>query len=139
MSDSPRAVAPERRDGDADTSLRPTTFSGFVGQTRVVDNLQTWIKAAQASERVPHESFVPRNVDKTDLKVTLNQAGEAEVDRDAPLLLLFPAVAVDAGQCTHQARLAVVDVAGRANHDTTKIGGGRFRHSARASWVTQAS
>ncbi len=43
--------------------------------------------------------------------------GEAEVDGDPALLLLVPAIAVDAGERLDQARLAVVDVAGGADDD----------------------
>ena len=42
---------------------------------------------------------------------------KAEVDRQAPALLLREPVGVDAGERAHERRLAVVDVARRADHD----------------------
>jgi len=64
-----RAVTPVRRPEDSDRSLRPTSFEGFVGQTRVVNNLQTWLKAAEASQRpLDHVLFTgPPGLGKTTL------------------------------------------------------------------------
>jgi hypothetical protein len=41
---------------------------------------------------------------------------EAQLDGDAPLLLLLEPVAVDPGQGLDERRLAVVDVTGRTDH-----------------------
>lgn len=62
-------MTPVRRADDSDRSLRPTSFNGFVGQTRVVNNLQTWLKAAQAAERpLDHVLFTgPPGLGKTTL------------------------------------------------------------------------
>jgi Holliday junction DNA helicase RuvB len=54
MSTTPdvRLVGPDLREDDRDEpSLRPQSFDDFVGQRRVVHNLQTWIAAARASDR----------------------------------------------------------------------------------------
>ena len=47
--------------------------------------------------------------------------GEAQVDRHAPLFLLLEPVGVAAGQALDQRRLAVVDVAGRAERDVDSL------------------
>ena len=66
-------------------------------------------------QRVVQEAFVPGDVDEADLEVVARQMREAQVDRDAALLLLAPAIAVDTGQRLDQRRLAVVDMAGSAD------------------------
>ena len=75
------------------------------------------LNAAEPSEGVVDEPFVAGHVDEADLPAVLDHRGEAEVDRDAALLLLFPAVAVDPGQGLDQPRLAVIDVAGGADDE----------------------
>ncbi|MGE0706499.1 MAG: Holliday junction branch migration DNA helicase RuvB [Planctomycetota bacterium] len=64
-----RFTTPERTPEDADKSLRPTSFEGFVGQARVVKNLRTWIKAAQVGARpLDHVLFTgPPGLGKTTL------------------------------------------------------------------------
>tara|TARA_R110002072_G_scaffold286560_1_gene451656 strand:+ start:1453 stop:2499 length:1047 start_codon:yes stop_codon:yes gene_type:complete len=64
-----RALTPDRRPEDSDRSLRPTSFEGFVGQKRVVNNLQTWLKAADAAQRpLDHVLFTgPPGLGKTTL------------------------------------------------------------------------
>lgn len=49
----PRAIsgAPLDSEREVEESLRPSRFDEFTGQTRVVENLQTWIRAARAGER----------------------------------------------------------------------------------------
>jgi Holliday junction DNA helicase RuvB len=51
VEEGERVVAGEPHRGDEDRSLRPTSFDGFVGQERVVENLQTWIAAAKKGAR----------------------------------------------------------------------------------------
>ena len=75
------------------------------------------LNAAEPSEGVVDEPFVAGHVDEADLPAVLDHRGEAEVDRDAALLLLFPAVAVDPGQGLDEPRLAVIDVAGGADDE----------------------
>lgn len=71
MRDDERLVSPDRGEGDerADQSLRPTRFDEFVGQARVVENLQTWIRAALAAGRsLDHVLFTgPPGLGKTTL------------------------------------------------------------------------
>ncbi len=73
----------------------------------------------EAGEGVVQEPLVPGDVDEAELEVALGQVGEADVDGDAARLLLRPAVAVDPGQGQHEAGLAVIDVAGGADDDSS--------------------
>jgi holliday junction DNA helicase RuvB len=70
MSTSPRRlVTPERRDDDADTSLRPLRLSEFIGQQQARSNLSVFIEAARArKEALDHVLFVgPPGLGKTTL------------------------------------------------------------------------
>ena len=49
------------------------------------------------------------------------QVGEAEVDRDAALLLLLEPVGVGAGERAHERALAVVDVAGGPDDERARV------------------
>ncbi len=84
MSDEhPRAVTPTRapEDAAAEQSLRPASFEGFVGQPRVVRNLQTWIKAAQTGGRsLDHVLFTgPPGLGKTTLATLVSGELGAEL------------------------------------------------------------
>src|SRR5262249_19879797 len=61
-------------------------------------------------------------IDEADMVVVRKPAREPEVDGDPPLLLLGEAVGVDAGQRAHEGRLAVIDVAGRADEALSSHG-----------------
>ena len=70
MTTAPRRlVAPERRDEDADASLRPQRLSEFVGQAQARANLSVFIEAARArKEALDHVLFVgPPGLGKTTL------------------------------------------------------------------------
>src|SRR5437016_4410113 len=70
MSTSPRRlVTPERRDEDADGSLRPQRLREFVGQQQARSNLSIFIEAARARrEPLDHVLFVgPPGLGKTTL------------------------------------------------------------------------
>lgn len=70
MQSDERWVTSEQRPQDeGERTLRPTTFDEFVGQGRVVENLQTWIRAAQQGERtLDHVLFTgPPGLGKTTL------------------------------------------------------------------------
>ncbi|MBL4847405.1 MAG: Holliday junction branch migration DNA helicase RuvB [Planctomycetes bacterium] len=84
-----RAVTPVRRPEDSDRSLRPTTFDGFVGQTRVVNNLKTWLKAAGAAERpLDHTLFTgPPGLGKTTLATLVSRVlGSTLVMTSGPVI-----------------------------------------------------
>src|SRR5437870_3143750 len=70
MSTSPRRlVTPERRDEDAEASLRPQRLSEFIGQAQARKNLSVFIEAARArKEALDHVLFVgPPGLGKTTL------------------------------------------------------------------------
>jgi hypothetical protein len=77
------------------------------------------VHAADAGHHGAHEALVPRHVDDAELEAGLRhlQVGEAQLDGDAPGLLLLEAVRVDAGEGSNQGGLAVVDVAGGAEDE----------------------
>src|SRR5881275_2983603 len=70
MTTSPRRlVTPERRDEDAEASLRPQRLSEFIGQQQARSNLSVFIEAARArKEALDHVLFVgPPGLGKTTL------------------------------------------------------------------------
>jgi Holliday junction DNA helicase RuvB len=64
-----RLVTPERRDEDAEASLRPLRLSEFIGQQQARSNLSVFIEAARArKEALDHVLFVgPPGLGKTTL------------------------------------------------------------------------
>src|SRR3954453_9357742 len=64
-----RLITPERRDEDADVSLRPQRLSEFIGQQQARSNLSVFIEAARArKEALDHVLFVgPPGLGKTTL------------------------------------------------------------------------
>ena len=69
MSGPRRLMSADRRDGDADVSLRPQRLSEFVGQQKACANLSVFIEAARArKEALDHVLFVgPPGLGKTTL------------------------------------------------------------------------
>ncbi|HVX92186.1 MAG TPA: Holliday junction branch migration DNA helicase RuvB [Xanthobacteraceae bacterium] len=69
MTTAPRLVTPERREDDADTSLRPQRLADFIGQQQARANLSVFIEAARArKEALDHVLFVgPPGLGKTTL------------------------------------------------------------------------
>src|SRR5918996_6054685 len=70
MTTAPRRlVTPERRDDDAEASLRPQRLSEFIGQQQARANLQVFIEAARGrKEALDHVLFVgPPGLGKTTL------------------------------------------------------------------------
>ena len=80
------------------------------------------------------EALMARHVDETEHSPGLQrQIGEAEIDGDAPRLLLLQPVAVDPGQRFDQCGLAMVDMAGGADdHGAAPGSACRARRSASA-------
>jgi len=68
MSDT-RLISPERKDDDADTSLRPLKLGDFIGQEKARANLDIFISAAKArKDALDHVLFVgPPGLGKTTL------------------------------------------------------------------------
>ncbi|HEU4659266.1 MAG TPA: Holliday junction branch migration DNA helicase RuvB [Pseudolabrys sp.] len=66
---APRLVTAERRDDDADASLRPQRLAEFIGQEKARANLSVFIEAARArKEALDHVLFVgPPGLGKTTL------------------------------------------------------------------------
>ncbi len=76
------------------------------------DDQHHGVDAVGAGQHVAHEALVARNVDERgDQRRPELGVREAEVDRDAALLLLRKAVGIGAGERAHERALAVVDVA----------------------------
>ena len=89
--------------------LRPPALAG-------VDHEQGAVDPAHPGEHVVDEPLVAGDVDEADLAAGRQGGpGEAEVDRQAPRLLLGQPVRVGPGQGLDQRRLAVVDMAGGAD------------------------
>ena len=73
-------------------------------------------------QHVADEPLVPRHVDQRQVGLAQLQGGEAQVDRDPPLLLGRQPVGVDPRQGADQGRLAVVDVARRSEDKVMRPG-----------------
>ncbi len=77
------------------------------------DDQQYPVDRQHPGQHVGQKPLVPGNVDKAELgAVGQARIGKAEVDRQPALFFFGQAVGVDPGQCPHQRRLAVVDMAG---------------------------
>ena len=76
------------------------------------------VDAVRPRQHVADEALVARHVDERGHHPLPQLAvGEAEVDRDAALLLLLQPVGVGAGERAHERALPVVDVAGRPDDE----------------------
>ena len=98
-------------------------LDGFVGRNHQQDE----IDASDACQHVAHEALVAGDVDKAEVQRFAGRAqqvhvGEAQIDGDAAALFFLEPVRVNPGEGLHQRRLAVVDVAGRANDDRFHLG-----------------
>lgn len=77
----PTSPRPRAEEGDVEETLRPSRFDEFIGQARVVENLRTWIRAAQAGERpLDHILFTgPPGLGKTTLAHLVAREMRAEI------------------------------------------------------------
>ena len=75
------------------------------------------VDAARAREHVADEALVARNVDEGHAHSIPLRVREAQVDRDAPPLLLGKAIGVDPRESLHERGLAVIDVPGGADEE----------------------
>ena len=107
------------RDGQVLTALGHHAFGGGDHQEPDPDSSQT-------SQGVVEEPLVAGDVDETDLEGIASEVSEPDVDRDAPLFLLGPPVAVDACEGLDEGGLSVVDVAQGADHEALECGSFRF-------------
>jgi holliday junction DNA helicase RuvB len=85
----PRLVTPEKRDEDAETSLRPLTLSDFIGQEALRNNLKVFIEAARARrEALDHALFVgPPGLGKTTLaQIVARELGVAFRSTSGPII-----------------------------------------------------
>jgi holliday junction DNA helicase RuvB len=91
--DEDRLVTPDPRPTDDDRTLRPRSFDDFVGQTRVVDNLKTWISAATKGQRpLDHILFTgPPGLGKTTLAHLVSQTMGAKMTVTSGPILERPA------------------------------------------------
>ncbi len=84
------------------------------------DDHEVAVDPGRPGHHRPHEALVARHVDDRDVPSGGQHEGrEPELDRHAAGLLLGEAVGVDAGQRVHERRLAVVDVAGRPERESS--------------------
>src|SRR5262245_15085756 len=76
------------------------------------------IDPVRAGQHVFDKTFVPGHVDEAEMNIPHGQVGEADVNRDAPLLLLFQTVGVDARQRLDEGSLAVINVTSCSDDDS---------------------
>ena len=106
--DDPGTNAQESQDGQVLSGLR---HHAFIGR----DDEQCEIDAGGARKHCADERFVSRDVNDPDRPHARElERRKSELDRDAPSLLLGQSIRIDAGQRSHQRRLAVIDMAGGA-------------------------
>ena len=105
------AYAQKLQHGQVLLGLRHDAVVGGDAKKRQVD-------ARRSRYHLAHEALVARHVHHAEHgAVRKRQAREAQLDGDAALLLLCQTVGVGSGQGQHERRLAVVDMAGRAQHE----------------------
>ena len=93
----PRGMSQQAADVEVLARLRHHRFVGRDDQQHAVD-------AADARQHRPHETLVPRHVDKRDAGVADRRVGKPELDGDAARFFFLEAIGIDAGQapCTSE-------------------------------------
>ncbi len=119
--------AQQPEDGGMLARLRHHAFVGG-------DHQQDSIHPADPGQHVLDEVAVPGDIDDPDgLALRQSQPGEAKVDRHLTFDFLAQSIGVDAGQGMDERRLAVVNVAGRADDMGPVV---RLRHVQRLRRVS---
>ncbi len=114
----------QREDREMLVGLRPRPLGG-------VDDEKEEVDPRSPGDHVPHEALVSRDVDQRQAAAVRKvERRVAEIDRDPARALLRQSIGVLPGQSPDEPRLAVVDVAGRAD---------RQRHAWTAATTSSAS
>ena len=104
------------------------------------DDQQDEIDADGAREHVVHETLMAGHVDEAQgLRTVDGSIGEADIDGDAARLLFGQTVGIDPRERPNQRRLAVIDVAGRADDHGGASTANRLCAAARSSGVMTVS
>jgi hypothetical protein len=80
------------------------------------DHERKQIDPVRSGEHVLYETFVTRNVDKSDAQIIQLEIGKAEIDGDAATFFFRKAIGIGAGQSAHKGALAVIDMTGGADN-----------------------
>src|SRR6476661_2981295 len=93
------------------------------------DHEQRKIDAADSRKHVAYEALVSWHVDKSyELAAGHRKVGKTEIDRNAAGFFFGQAIRVDAGQCFHEQRFAVVDMACGCNDHWLSVPGHSLGH-----------
>ena len=81
------------------------------------DDQHRHVDAGCAGDHVSDETFVAWYINDANLKLAGLEVRKSKIDRNSTSLLFGQTIGVDARKITHEAGLAVVDVAGGADDD----------------------
>src|SRR3954451_13159867 len=92
-------------------------FNSFIRR----DDQNNGVDSTGPGEHVFDKPLVPGYVDNSDvLLVREEQMSKSEFDRNAALLFFSKTIRIDARECANERRLAVIDVTGSADDDSTR-------------------